>query len=306
VKERRDSQMARLHKKLQAKETSRVFARLADAFRQNDHVEEAIELCHRGLEHHPDYISGHIVLGQCYLDLGRLGEAKEAFLRALVLDEENVLVLKNLGDILGQQGDRESAAHHYRQALELDPRNTDLAEMLREAQTQPGETSPGGDPESQPEAEPLSWPAAMEVSMFGRETLEEHSPEEHRRWILAEASDNGTQGAEAELSPVESELLREAELEPSDKGPPRGMATATLAEIYFQQGFLEKAIEIYQKVVRNNPQDARSRDRLAELRALRSSRERDQGQDQETSPGPAAAQEQAEEMPFSQPDQEER
>jgi hypothetical protein len=49
------------------------------------------------------------------------------------------------------------------------------------------------------------------------------------------------------------------------------MATATLAEIYFQQGLLDKAVEIYQKVLRHHPDDQKSRERLAALRAMRSS-----------------------------------
>jgi tetratricopeptide (TPR) repeat protein len=402
--------MARLHKKLQAEETSRVFARLADTFRRSDHLEEAIELCHRGLVHHPEYVSGHIVLGQCYLDLGRLEEARDCFVRALALDADNILTLRSLGTILFQQGELEEAAERYRQALRLEPGNRDLQELLRETETRLAERSrpqEEPDPEDLAEAvgadggsgtreeepgtadEPaLSGTAMMSVPAFGREVLKPTDTEEHRRWLRkmtseppagnpdeddpapeeteedrsgdaaesaadaaaesaadaaesaadaagesdaatalqdgdpesmssgAESEDAGARpessggesedtgakpissGADSEdaaaesrntgpdpkdemtdahLSPEETELLRDQEDEHPAKGPPRGMATATLAEIYFQQGYVDKAIEIYLKVLRHDPGDEKSRARLSELRAMRAGRSEDHG-----------------------------
>jgi tetratricopeptide (TPR) repeat protein len=358
VKGQRNSQMARLHKKLQVEEKSRVFARLADTFRRSDHLEEAIELCHRGLVHHPDYASGHIVLGQCYLDLGRLEEARDAFLRALALDEDNILTLRSLGDILFQQGELEEAAGHYRQALQLDPRNRDLMELIREVEVKleemanPEEGSrakeEGEDSQEQmagPAADELSGAGMMSMPVFGKEVLESTDTEEHRRWLREMTQDTGpgtrdsagkgedladkgedpvgdgegprpkTRGEEnqaqdpdsedrtlkpepqasnpesegtmheAHLSPEETELLRDDEDQHSAKGPPRGMATATLAEIYFQQGYVDKAIEIYVKVLRQHPDDEKSRARLSELRAMRAGQSAGSGGASESSEG---------------------
>jgi tetratricopeptide (TPR) repeat protein len=337
--ERNDSSMARLHRKLEVNERSRVFARLADAFRQSEHIEEAIELCHRGLRHHPDYVSGHIVLGQCYLDLDQLDEAREAFLRALALDEENVLVLKSLGSILFRQGKFREAHGRYCQALRFDARNYSLQEMVRDLeaklqetaaqqklsgegsspQESPADTSISEGGAGSPPAGAFSFPSGLEVPVFGKEILEERTPEEHRRWIRemdeeSEARDpeSGTgdrgpgtgdsrpaitdprsgsrnQMNDAHLSPKESELMRNGEDEHTDKGPPRGMATATLAEVYFKQGLLDKAIDIYQKVLRHDPDDGRSRRRLGELRAMRASRSQDAagGDDEPSAASPA-------------------
>jgi tetratricopeptide (TPR) repeat protein len=292
VKGQRDSHMARLHKKLQVDQTSRVFARLADAFRRSDHLDEAIELCHRGLVQHPEYVSGHIVLGQCYLDLGRLVEARDAFLRAVVLDENNVLVLRLLGNIFFQQGELSQAAGYYRRAIHLDPRNLDLRELLHEVQAKQGEEDPSEEQDQEQSDEdlftdedgdsipsmPAAIPSMMDVPVFGKEVLKPIDPEDHRRWLREMTRETETRDSrletrdprpETRLSPEETELLRDEEDEHSPKGPPRGMATATLAEIYFQQGLLDKAIEIYTRVVRHDPGDERSRARLIELRAMR-------------------------------------
>lgn len=43
--------------------------------------------------------------------------------------------------------------------------------------------------------------------------------------------------------------------------------TATLAEVYFNQGLIGEAIEVYKKVIEKNPDDSASRARLLELEA---------------------------------------
>ncbi len=67
--------------------------------------------------------------------------------------------------------------------------------------------------------------------------------------------------------------------QPIDSETPE-IATATLAEVYFQQGLTEEAIEIYNRVIEKNPDDSRSQERAAELRSIleqdRLAREREQ------------------------------
>ncbi|MFC1682787.1 tetratricopeptide repeat protein, partial [Candidatus Zixiibacteriota bacterium] len=279
AKGRRNSHMARLHKKLQTEPTSRVFARLADAFRLSEHIEDAIELCHKGLESHPDLVSGHIVLGQCYLDQGDLGPAQEAFSRALSLDSNNLLVLKSLGDILFRKGEVAQAVEHYRRILELDPRNGEIREVVRELEVELGLSSVE-ELAAQSPFEVLGQPAVTEVPVFGNMDLE---PGETREWLLGDEDDKEPAELEAQLSPEETELLENGTDERSDKGPPRGMATSTLAEVYFQQGLLDKAIETFQKVLRHDPDDQQARIRLEDLRALRSAKQKNGSQDAEMS-----------------------
>jgi tetratricopeptide (TPR) repeat protein len=272
-----NSQMARLHKKLQAEENSRVFARLADQLRLRDHLEDAVDLLQKGLQFHPDYAIGYVVLGHCHLDMGAVKKARHAFLKALQLDSENLLVLKNLGDILFQQGELEEALKHYRRALELDPRNVDIQQVVDKLETRhqeemtlaarrqaESESESESEPDSNPEQE---IPLAAGVSPFGEQIFETMEP--LSSYLEEEGSCDQVSEAEAQLSPEETELLRDQEEGEAGKGPPRGMATATLAEVYFQQGLLDKAIETYKRVLRHQPGDQAVKDRLSELRNLR-------------------------------------
>lgn len=259
-----NSQMARLHMKLQKEEKSRVFARLADELRLNGHVEDAVELLQQGIQFHPEYSSGHVVLGRCYLDLGALEDAREAFLRALALDSENIFVLKALGDIMFQQGELEEATERYQRALELDARNAVIQGVVEKLRSQHGENpslAPEEDgPPGAQEGVSEEWPS---------QTQESQPPSSDEEGPISEPAAELT-----ELSPEETELLREGEEDETAKGLPRGMATATLAEIYVQQGLVEKAIETYKKVLRHAPEDQVVKNRLQELRAMRSSKTR--------------------------------
>ncbi len=59
-----------------------------------------------------------------------------------------------------------------------------------------------------------------------------------------------------------------------EETPPAGkkglleIATPTLAEIYFDQGQLQEAIDIYEKVVSQNPDDTHSKQRLEEMKSM--------------------------------------
>lgn len=282
-----NSQMARLHKKLQTKEDSRVFARLADQLRRKDHLDDAVDVLQKGIQFHPHYASGYVVLGHCHLDMGAVKKAQEAFLQALRLDSENLLVLKNLGDIFFQQDKLEEALEHYRQVLKLDPLNVDIKQVVNKLETRRQDeitlaarrlegAGPAAESESESEPEPdpdpgKEIPLAAEVSPFGEQIFESMKPLSS---YLEEESSYQASETEAQLSPEETELLRDEEEGEESKGPPRGMATATLAEVYFQQGLLDKAIETYKKVLRNQPGDQAVKDRLSELRNLRSAKAR--------------------------------
>ena len=45
--------------------------------------------------------------------------------------------------------------------------------------------------------------------------------------------------------------------------------SATLAELYFKQGFAEKAVEVYRQLIEREPENDRLRRRLAELQEPR-------------------------------------
>jgi tetratricopeptide (TPR) repeat protein len=115
---------------------SHAFAPLADACRKAGLLEEAIEICEKGVSTHPHYASGFVIRGKCYYDLGNGDQAEASFAQVLELDPHNLVALKYMGAILAERGEAEAARQHFRQILALDPDNKEIAEQLDSLGTQ--------------------------------------------------------------------------------------------------------------------------------------------------------------------------
>ena len=72
---------------------------------------------------------------------------------------------------------------------------------------------------------------------------------------------------EAKETPVEKEFVEDETKADEEEERIVDLATPTLAELYFSQGQIQEAIETYEKVLLNDPDDKRSEQRLNELRA---------------------------------------
>ncbi|MGD8871867.1 MAG: hypothetical protein PVJ80_09880 [Gemmatimonadota bacterium] len=99
----------------------RVFAPLADAYRRAGEVQQAVRLLNEGLARHPQFVPGHVVAAQLYVEQGMVEEAGIAARHALELDGENVNALQSLLKVLEQNGDDEAAEVRDR-LVSLDPR----------------------------------------------------------------------------------------------------------------------------------------------------------------------------------------
>ncbi len=51
-------------------------------------------------------------------------------------------------------------------------------------------------------------------------------------------------------------------------GGMKPITTATIADIYIEQGLYDKALEVYQELLADNPQDAAVQQKISELQAL--------------------------------------
>ncbi len=115
---------------------SRLFAPLADAYRKNGEIDEAIELCEKGLERFPDYVSARVILGKCFYDKGATERARDEFTRVLETDPDNMVARKYMGEILLAENKKEEAAEHFRHLLTIDPTNEEASKTLEEIESQ--------------------------------------------------------------------------------------------------------------------------------------------------------------------------
>ena len=115
--------------------TSRVFAPLAEAYRRLGRVDEAIEICREGLEHHPDFHGGRVALAKCYLEKKLFAEARAELEKVVKIVPENLLAQRLLGDIYLALKHPREALHCYKMALLLSPSDVALAERVHALET---------------------------------------------------------------------------------------------------------------------------------------------------------------------------
>ena len=110
----------------------RFFAPLANEYRKSGFLDRAILLCEKHLAEQPDNMNGLVVYGQTLFESGRQDDAREPFERALQLDPENLIALRQLGDIARIGGDVATAKGWYDKVLEFDRRNDEVLELLEQ------------------------------------------------------------------------------------------------------------------------------------------------------------------------------
>ena len=128
-----------LRRRVEKDPASIAFAQLAEECRRLGRHQEAIDICHDGLNRHPGYLSARVTLGRSLLHLGRLDEAEQELEIVLQGAPENLAALRAMGDIYRRRDDVPHALAQYQAALRLAPGDPELErgiEELSEALTQ--------------------------------------------------------------------------------------------------------------------------------------------------------------------------
>lgn len=115
----------------------RYFAPLANEYRKGGNPKRAIEICRAHLAQMPGHMSGQVVFGQSLFEGGEYEEARKVFEGALVLDPENLIALRSLGDLSLQAGDTEQAKSWYKRLLEADPKDAAVIALIAEIASAP-------------------------------------------------------------------------------------------------------------------------------------------------------------------------
>ncbi len=119
-----------LEERLKENPKSLLFARLAEFYVHRGRIDEAIELCSQGIQHHPDYLTGHYILGKAYDTKGDQEKAEAEYKKVLSHDCHYLAAHKALGDMMLAMGWEDKAALHYREILRIDPLEEEIHELL--------------------------------------------------------------------------------------------------------------------------------------------------------------------------------
>lgn len=219
-----------LFERYKAAPKSQLFAPLADACRKAGMLEEALEICARGVGEHPRYASGYVVQGKCLYDARRTADAQAAFARVLALDPKNLVALKYLGILHAERGDNARAREYFEHILALDPDNRDIRSRIEDVVIENIRT-----PQASVRADDtMKIDVAAVHEMLAQENVEDD--------VVAELPDLQDESFEGEPITLRDESVTSDEI-----------ATMTLADIYATQGYNSRALKIYREVQKRQP-----------------------------------------------------
>lgn len=98
------SRIEDLRRRVDADPTSIAFAALAEEYRRLGQFQEAVDVCRRGLERHPAYLSAKVTLARALIELGQLDEAQRELDEVLRIAPENLAAIRARADVHHRRG----------------------------------------------------------------------------------------------------------------------------------------------------------------------------------------------------------
>lgn len=121
--------ISQYEKLLEKDPSSRVFAALADAYREIGRLLDAEKLASIGVKRHPEYVGGYLALARIFLSTKRASQAEDLLKQAVQLSPENLLAYQLLGQTYLELKRPLEALKAHKMVLFLNP----LSEKSREA-----------------------------------------------------------------------------------------------------------------------------------------------------------------------------
>lgn len=116
-----NSDVAFIEEQLKENPDSVLFARLASLRLDENRIDEAIQICEEGLKKYPYYVTGHMILGKCYLNKKLYDQAEKEFKRVLLFDPKYLSAQKHYGDLMKEIGWENTCEMSYKKILQIDP-----------------------------------------------------------------------------------------------------------------------------------------------------------------------------------------
>lgn len=122
---------------------SLAFLPLARAYRRMGRRDLALQLCLRGLEHHPTHVEAHALLALLYFEAGDRARAADEWATVLRLKPGNFEALRGMGFRHLEQGDMGKARQHLERAALIRPDDATVQEALRLIRHRESAPAPG-------------------------------------------------------------------------------------------------------------------------------------------------------------------
>jgi len=244
-----EAQIKKYTEQLAADSNSRVFVPLAEIYRKLGRYEEAISVAQDGLKHHPNYMGGKTALARAYFENGKLEQAQELLESILQLAPDNLLANRLLSELFVEKGEPNLAVPVLKQLVAMEPNDARAAKQLADL-----EARLSGAPQLESQPSPHSSPHPSSHSPAASSSPKPPVQVKPPGAPLQQPQQKKRSLPSPSLSPATISSAQKAQ--PSLPQEPKKVITTqtqTLANLYRSQGHLDKAIEVYQELLKENP-----------------------------------------------------
>ncbi|QEM68647.1 tetratricopeptide repeat protein [Geobacter sp. FeAm09] len=234
--------------RLAANPDSFCFARLAEIYLKVGLTDDALHVARKGVAKHPGHVAGQRALALACHDKGLTDECRSALELVVAAVPEDRDSLKLLGRLYAGSGNEPAAIRALSTVLDLNPDDEECRIELEAIGRAVGGFAPAA---ASPAAQPEHPDSAFVPFDAEEEIIEDLEVLELDESNLIEELPAGG----------------ETEPEPAAAAHHDPLSTTTLAELYVQQGFVAKALAIYQTILADDPANRAALARVAELSA---------------------------------------
>ena len=126
--------LAQLKARWESDPSSRIFLQLAEEYRHQGRMQEALAVLDRGLQEHPGYLSALVAKGRCHLELGEADASRSVLERVVKQDATQMVANKLLVRAYLETGDPARARERldlYSLLNDSDPEIADLRRQIK-------------------------------------------------------------------------------------------------------------------------------------------------------------------------------
>ena len=232
---------------------SKLFMPLAEEYMKCGMPDEAMMVLNDGLKVHPNFFSAKVTLGKVYLKKDQIGDAKAQFEEVIQASPDNLFAHRKLAKIYRDENDLEHARTSCRVVLSANPKDAEMKSLMDEIENSFQKTADLNQETNAGVLENQSQKRLEASTVSDTESLQEAMPVE-----------TTSLSAEEPVSVSPEEVQEE-------------IATESLADIYIKQGHYEKGMEIYKKLLAQDPSHKAIARKLEETKYLRSILNKDLG-----------------------------
>lgn len=142
----------KLKEKVDKDPNSKLFVPLAEEYRKEGMLDEAIAVLLSGIEKQPGYMSARVSLGKIYVEKEMLKEAQAEFEQVIKSIPDNLYAHKKLADIYRATGEIEQAIRSYKTVLKLNAMDEDALISLSDLEGMELEPSAAAKPDAEQQA----------------------------------------------------------------------------------------------------------------------------------------------------------